>query len=376
MNVAFVNENALGHASHLPRFVAELRNRPELGITPHLIDVVPMPPAIQRRADSTVRGLRRFGLDFHVARWRRVASRHARERLEELLRRERVGAVVVNTQSVGLHLTDLPGRPPVFVGLDATFQQLARSRWFAANRIAGWFLPITLAPILGRERRLFDAATRLLPWSAPVRDSLIRDYGVRPDRVTLLPPSLDLERFRPVERRRAARPRILFLGGDFRRKGGAILLEAYRSGLVSRADLHIVTQSEVNSERGVTVHRGVSAPSDAWVERWNQADVFVFPSALETFGIVLLEALAFGVPVVSSRAGAAADILDDGRAGILVDPVTPATLTEAIGAVLDDSPGAGARAEAGRARVASQYDLGRNAADLAGWLRESGTRSA
>ncbi|MGE3313377.1 MAG: glycosyltransferase family 4 protein [Limisphaerales bacterium] len=378
MNVAFVNENALGHGSYLPRFVDEFRNRPELGIVPHLIDVVPMPPAIQRRADFTVRGLRRFGLDFHVARWRRVASRHARERVDELLRRQRIDAVVVNTQSVGLFLGNLPGNPPLHVGLDATFRQLARTRWFAANRIAAWFLPWTLAPILGLERRLFGAASRLWPWSALVRDSLIRDYGFPADRISVLPPSLDLEgiRLKPNTDRRGAgeRRQILFIGGDFRRKGGPALLEAFRSGLVSRADLHVVTQSDLGSEPGLMVHRGVSAQSDAWLERWSEADVFVFPSTLETFGIVLVEALAFGVPVVSSRAGAAADILEEGRAGILVDPVTPAALAASVCAVLDDPRAALARAEVGRDRVARCHDLRRNAARLADRLKERAVR--
>jgi len=376
VNVAFVNENALGHSSYLPRFAAELRERPELGITPHVLDVVPMPDAIQRRADFTVRGLRRVGLDFHVARWRRAASRHARHQLDELRARERIDAVVVNTQSVGLSLSDPTLGLPLLVCLDATFQQLARSRWFAANRLASWLLPLTLAPILGAERRLFASATRLLSWSAPVRDSLIREYGVKPERVSLLPPSLDLGQLQPRPCPAKARAQILFLGGDFYRKGGPALLEAFRRNLALSAELHVITQSEVAPEEGVVIHRGVAAQSEAWFERWSQADVFVFPSSLETFGIVLLEALAFGVPVVSSRAGAAADILEQGRAGLLVDDVSPDALSRAIRSVLDDPDSARARAEVGRERVRRDYDLRHNGAELAAWLKASAVRGS
>lgn len=374
MNVAFLNENTLGHTSYLPRFVAEFRTRPELGITPHLIDVVPLPPEIQKRADATVRGLRRVGLDFHIARWRRVVSRQARHQLDALGRRERLEAVVVNTQSVGLFLASPPLGLPLFVCLDATFQQLARSRWFAPNRVAGWLLPLTLAPLRRAERRLFQSATRLLPWSSPVRDSLIRDYGAAPERVSLLPPSLDLERLQARPRRGSGRPQILFLGGDFRRKGGAVLLEAFRRDLAGRAELHVITQSEVASGPGVVVHRGVTAQSEAWFERWSQADVFAFPSTLETFGIVLLEALAFGVPVVSSRVGAAVDILENGRMGVLLDDISPGTLSRGITRLLDDPAGADAMAKAGRERVVQNYDLRRNAEALARWLKEPETR--
>ncbi len=374
MNVAFINENALGHASYLPRFAAELREHPELGIEPQVLDVVPMPAAIQRQADFTVRGLRRWGLDFHVARWRRVASRHARRQLDELRRRERIQAVVVNTQSVGLSLVEPPLGLPLFVALDATFRQLSRSRWFAANRLAAGLLPLTLSPILGAERRLFATAARLLPWSAPVRDSLLEEYGVQADRVSVLPPSLDIDRLQASPRPANTRPQILFLGGDFQRKGGPVLLEAFRRDLASRADLHVVTQSDIAAEPGVLVHRGVTAQSDAWFERWRQADVFVFPSTLETFGIVLLEALAFGVPVVASRAGAAADILEQGRAGILLDDVSPENLSRAVRSVLEDPVNARKRCEAGQARVRRDYDLHRNAAELASWIRASATR--
>lgn len=371
MNVAFLNENTLGHTSYLPRFAQALSEHPEWGITPHLIDVVPMPPQVQQRADFTVRGLRKVGLDFHLARWRRVASRHARNLLESLDRRERIEAVVVNTQSVGLCLADPPLGVPLFVCLDATFRQLAASRWFAMNRMAGWLLPLTLAPLRRAERRLFARTNRFLPWSGPVRDSLVQEYGVPPDRVSVLPPSLDLERLRARRRNRpsGARPQILFLGGEFRRKGGPLLLEAFRGELARRADLHVITQSQVDPEPGVTVHHGVTALSEAWFERWNEADVFVFPSALETFGIVLLEALAFEVPAVASQAGAAVEILDRGQAGWLLEEVCPKAVGSAIREVLDDPQSARARAVRGRERVMQAYDLQRNTERLAGWLR-------
>src|SRR5690606_6199511 len=99
------------------------------------------------------------------------------------------------------------------------------------------------------------------------------------------------------------------------------------------------------------------------------AAVFVFPSALETYGIVLLEAVAFMAPVVSSRAGAAADILDEGRCGLLLDSLTPDALTRAIENTLDDPQAANERARRGRLRVEQLHDLSRNAERLAETLR-------
>ncbi len=91
----------------------------------------------------------------------------------------------------------------------------------------------------------------------------------------------------------------------------------------------------------------------------------MFPSRLETFGIVLLEALAFGVPVISSRAGAAADILEDGRNGLLLDAVSAPGIADAVERVRSDPEGARARSLAGRRRVERDFALASNAERLA-----------
>jgi hypothetical protein len=95
VNVAFLNENTLGHTSYLPRFAEALRARPELGIVPHVIDVLPLPPHLRRLGDTSIRGLRKVGLDFQGTRWRIAISRHAREQLEVLRHQIDVDAVVV-----------------------------------------------------------------------------------------------------------------------------------------------------------------------------------------------------------------------------------------------------------------------------------------
>ena len=62
-----------------------------------------------------------------------------------------------------------------------------------------------------------------MPWSTWTRRSLVEEYGVDPQRVEVVPPGIDLERWAPGERREGP-PRILFVGGDLYRKGGATLL--------------------------------------------------------------------------------------------------------------------------------------------------------
>ena len=364
MNVAFLNENTLGHTSYLPRFAEALRARPELGVVPHVIDVLPLPLHLQRLGDTSIRGLRKVGLDFQGTRWRIAISRHAREQLEVLRRRIDVDAVVANTQSAGLALGDLPGTVPTFVALDATFRQLADSPWFAPNRLSRWLQPLTLRSLLRRERELFAGTTRLLPWSELAASSLRTEYGVTTDRITVLPPS-----FSPPPRKGTriwpGRPQILFVGGHFARKGGPLLLEVFRRHFSTSCELHLVTATDVAAEPGVFVHRNVVAGSEAWWRRWREANLFVFPSTLETFGIVLLEALAFEVPIVTSAAGAAREIVADGKLGTLIGKLNAESLCGAIQWIRDHPAEAASLAQAGRVHFDGRFDLTANTALLA-----------
>ena len=99
--------------------------------------------------------------------------------------------------------------------------------------------------------------------------------------------------------------------------------------------------------------------------------MFVFPSTMETFGIVLLESLAFMVPVVSSRAGAAADILEEGKSGWLLEGNDLAGLRTAIDSALSDSTEKWARVERGRARFEARFALPGNAERMAGLLQQA-----
>jgi glycosyltransferase involved in cell wall biosynthesis len=363
MKVLFIHENTLGHGSYLPPFVEHFAKHPELGIEAELINATPLPDALAKKADRSIPLLRRFGLDQHFARWRRIVSAHVRE-LVEARRAGGFDAVVVNTQSVALDLADLPR--PLFVALDATFSQLAQSRWFGEPP-SHHLGPRLISALIQRERKLFERADRLLPWSGVAAGSLTADYGIAASKISILPPSVEIPPLRRPPRNAA--PRALFIGADFKRKGGELLVAAYRRSFQGALELDLVTESTAPSEPGVRVHRRIRARTPEWRELWNGADLFIFPSQLETFGIVLIEALAFGVPIISSRAGAAEEILAGGQAGLLLDTLHAEEIGAAIDTLLADREGREARATFGRARAESEYNLHANSARLAELLR-------
>jgi glycosyltransferase involved in cell wall biosynthesis len=94
-----------------------------------------------------------------------------------------------------------------------------------------------------------------------------------------------------------------------------------------------------------------SGPDHAFAE----IDVLCVPSGFEAFPLVMVEAMARGVPVMAAVSGAIPEMLDDGRAGVVVDPLTREAWTDACAAVLRDPARTGALGAAGRERALANY---------------------
>ncbi len=104
--------------------------------------------------------------------------------------------------------------------------------------------------------------SKLISWCEWAKDSLEKDYGIERDKVVVVPPGVDLEKWKSAREGAAQRPvRLLFVGGDFRRKGGDTLLEAFRTSLQQECELDIVTREPVNIGRPAAV----SGCTMAWV---------------------------------------------------------------------------------------------------------------
>ncbi|MDD7940819.1 glycosyltransferase [Actinomycetospora lutea] len=98
-------------------------------------------------------------------------------------------------------------------------------------------------------------------------------------------------------------------------------------------------------------------------EAFGQIDVLCVPSGFEAFPLVMVEAMMRGVPVMASVSGAVPEMLDGGRAGVMVDPLTRERWTEALRAVIDDPAGTAALGAAGRDRALSHYTVAAMADD-------------
>lgn len=189
---------------------------------------------------------------------------------------------------------------------------------------------IRLAVARFQERALWRSVTIFTPWSQWAADSL-RRQGIAEGRIRVIPPGVDLEEWRPrreVRRNNRERLRLLFVGGDFARKGGDLLLDVFRARFADRCKLDVVTREVLEPPPGVRLHRA-EPNSPLLKELYTQADIFVLPTRAECFGIATVEAMASGLPVIAGDVGGARDIVDDGETGWLIEP-TAVGLTGAL----------------------------------------------
>ncbi|MFE7880675.1 glycosyltransferase [Streptomyces sp. NPDC057398] len=197
--------------------------------------------------------------------------------------------------------------------------------------------------------------------------------GVPPHKVTVVPCGVDTERFTP---RGPAVPRgpypyrLLQLGRLVPRKGAAVTVAALAR--LPETELVVVggppadrldADPEVRRLRGIARDAGVAdrvrfagAVSSRDVPALlRSADVVVCPADYEPFGIVPLEAMACGVPVVASAVGGQLDTVADPATGRLVPPRDPEALARAVAGLLADPAGRAACGAAGRRRVLSRF---------------------
>lgn len=261
-------------------------------------------------------------------------------------------------------------RTPVVYSTDATLKQLndfgpLYDHWGGRTRAR-------FAARNGVERLLLRRMTLLTPWSEWAARSMREDYAIPSERIRVLPPGIDLTFWRPS--RSAASggglPRALFVGGDFERKGGDLLLEVFRRRFRGRLELDLVTRGDVAAEPGVRVHTGLGPNDPRLLALYQGADLFVLPSHADCFSMAGMEALACGLPVILGRTGGAAEVLGDAVQGYYVDPGDGERLSAALEQLVSQASLRERMGRAARSLAEQRYDAGRNTRRLVGWLHE------
>ncbi len=181
-------------------------------------------------------------------------------------------------------------------------------------------------------------ADRILVGSQYVKDTMIR-HGVVPSRISIIPYGADIDRFTAQPRLKDGKCRLLFVGQLSQRKGIKYLLEAVRQ--LSAPDLELrLIGGIVGSGRGLERYRDHfthvdNVPHYEVHQHFQQADVFVYPSLHEGSAIAIYEALAAGLPVVTTPNSGS--VVRDGVEGFIVPVRDVEALKEKILLLRNDS---------------------------------------
>jgi len=227
---------------------------------------------------------------------------------------------------------------------DATHPVFGR---MSARGIAGWE---ARRESIYREARMCAVASR---WAA---ESLLGDYGLAPERVAVV--GFGATHEAPVVERSWDAPRFLFVGIDWERKGGPLLLRAFAGvrQAIPTATLDVVGGHPPLHQEGVRAHgileQGRARDRELLLDLFARATCLVVPSVVEPFGIVYVEAGSTGIPsIVTSEGGARETIGPEG--GAVVEPGDELGLIEAMLRLSD--PAVACRMGEGARRRAALY---------------------
>ena len=248
-----------------------------------------------------------------------------------------------------------PGSVVWMQSVHAAWLEVSRRTRTVRERLRQRFNPFH-PMILHAEKRMLAAREyqRLIALTPQVRDDLVRFYGVPATDVDVLPNGFSRTEFNPEGRRRdraAVRRRwkipddatvVLFVANEAARKGLPQLLRAV-SRLRDRS-LHVLAVGRFDSapsarlagSLGLETQVHFPGASAHVAQFYAAADVFALPTQYEAWGLVIIEAMACGLPVLTSRLAGAAVAVEEGRTGELLDePRDEAEIAAKLTTLLD-----------------------------------------
>jgi glycosyltransferase involved in cell wall biosynthesis len=341
----FVMEQGLGHVVHGMNLEKMLSEQADIDAT--ILPIRPADRPATRRLPFT-------------GNWSVQMSLTTRQTLNRTLPRRPVDALFIHTQVAALFATKIMRDVPTVVSLDATPLQFDTMSEAYRHRRQTAVLERMKLRI---NRRALSAAAAVVTWSEWAAESVVSDYGIVADRVHPIYPGVDIRRFRPSGKSDDEGPlRVLFIGGDFTRKGGADLVEAVAT-LKGEVELDVVTSAvspRIPPDLRIRLHRGVSPNSDELLELLARADVFALPSRGDCTPLAVAEAMACGLPVLATTVGAIPNMVADGLSGILVPPGSVREIALALQVLASDKALRDRMGLAGRALAESHHDASKN----------------
>ncbi len=220
------------------------------------------------------------------------------------------------------------------------------------------------------DRLSLSRANQVVCSSTDQSERVVNELKIPTTKVKIIHYGIDTDRLKPHNGKHENRNlNILYAGGLSPSKGLHILLDAF--GLISRrfpkAIISVVGAGDWAPYQEKIKALGLSecvcycgyVSHEAMVNYYRSACLLAAPTRHESFGLILAEAMACGIPVVSTRITAIPEVVEDGVTGLLVPVDDPPALADALEALLSDPDRAATMGRAGRTRVEEYFSWGR-----------------
>jgi len=223
------------------------------------------------------------------------------------------------------------------------------------------------------EKKIVATADRIVTSTEEGKSNLIHLYNCAPEKIKVIPPGVDLDFFLPRDRAQARRDldlesyrRVLLFAGRLQPFKGLDLLLHAMTNLPNHGTTRLLVvggnsgnTDELAKMNTLTNELGIGSMVDfvGPVEHekmplyYNAADICVVPSYHESFGMVAVEALASGTPVLASRVGGLATIVKDGETGYLFEERSPEVLAAYLCLLMSENEIRNSMANAARGSV-------------------------
>ncbi len=357
LRVCFIMEQHLGHQTYAQNIRRFLEHDPQI--------VAEWVPVTYTKPNGAIEKL-----PFLTTHMR--GTLRGRQQVRAAMHNSPADAFFFNTQVPAALAGGLIARKPYVVATDITpLQYDAMSEAYHHSPDAPGLIKSYKHRI---NQNVFRGAARLLPWSSWTGHSMVHDYGADPARVEVLAPGVDLKLWQPSQPDPTGPLKILFVGGDFERKGGPLLINAFRSLSTGTAELHVVTRSALAREPGLTVYNDLKPNTPELIDLYKRCNVFVLPTRAEAFGIAAVEASAAGLPVIATRTGGLVDIVGDTETGYLIAADDEKALHQRLYRLAEDPPLRVQMGRAARKRAEQRFDARQNARRLVDCLSEIAVR--
>ncbi|MFO7682868.1 MAG: glycosyltransferase family 4 protein [Chloroflexota bacterium] len=364
--LGFVIEQVLGHITHgqnLKRVVAQ-----DQDVEAHWIL-----PSWQTQGLAGK-------IPVYKSNWTVHAGLQARSSIAKLQRQVALDGLFFHTQVPSILAQKWVRRFPTVISLDATPLQYDRLGDFYDHETGPSWLETKKWQM---NVDSFQAARHLVTWSEWAKQGLIDEYEVAPEKISVIPPGVitqDWQRPFPPSFSAAQAPcQILFVGGQFARKGGPVLLEAFRRlryRLASEGwgetavSLHLVTQDQLPAEPGVVIYNHMKPNSPELKNLFHTSHIFCLPTYGDCLPMVLSEAGASWLPLVSTSVAAIPEIVREAHSGLLVPPGDAESLENALYQLATQPEMRRQLGENAQKLVVSRYDAAQNAGELLTLLKE------